>query len=196
MLRSLRNYRWREIILRMIADFLTVHFSMISALAISVVYQTAVGNNIAAYRIVTGFLHYWAFFWILSPIFPLVFLLNGFYTHSRAYVGRYKAFTILRGVTLAAIIFFAANFLFYGNEKVGRSVALPFMVIAAVGVAVVRILKDFIEKRHHVKPEAAGWITEPIDRVLVVGGAGYIGSLLVERLLEKSYRVRVLDNLL
>ena len=32
--------------------------------------------------------------------------------------------------------------------------------------------------------------------MLVVGGAGYIGSLLVERLLEKGYRVRVLDSLL
>lgn len=33
-------------------------------------------------------------------------------------------------------------------------------------------------------------------QVLVVGGAGYIGSLLVERLLQLGYRVRVLDALL
>ena len=29
-----------------------------------------------------------------------------------------------------------------------------------------------------------------------MGGAGYIGSLLVEHLLEKGYRVRVLDSLI
>src|SRR5438067_2455267 len=32
-------------------------------------------------------------------------------------------------------------------------------------------------------------------RVLVAGGAGYIGWVLIERLLERGYRVRVLDRL-
>ncbi|MCX6834231.1 MAG: NAD(P)-dependent oxidoreductase, partial [candidate division Zixibacteria bacterium] len=36
-----------------------------------------------------------------------------------------------------------------------------------------------------------------IDKhVLVIGGAGYIGSVLAGRLLDKGYRVRVLDALL
>src|ERR1039457_1702709 len=182
MLRSLRNFRWREAIPRIIADFLLVHFSMIAALAVSVVYQTGAGNAVAAHAIVSGFLQYYsAFFLVLSPIFPLVFLLNGFYTHSRAYDGRYKALIILRGVTLAAIIFFAANFLLFSNEKVGRSVALPFMVLAAAGAASVRIFKDFLEKRYFMKPKTTSSLAPRRDWVLVVGGAGYIGSLLVER---------------
>jgi nucleoside-diphosphate-sugar epimerase len=181
----------------MIADFLIVHISMIAALAMSVVYQTVVGNGVAAHVLVSWFSQYYTtFFWILSPIFPIVYLLNGFYTHSRAYVGRYKILTILRGVMLAAIIFFTANFLFFGNEKVGRSVAFPFMVLAVVSATSVRILKDFLEKRYFLKRKATPWFAQPFDRVLVVGGAGYIGSLLVERLLEKGYRVRVLDSLL
>jgi nucleoside-diphosphate-sugar epimerase len=196
-LRSLRNFRWREVFPRMLADFLIVHFSMIAALAMSVVYQAGAGNAAAAHAIVSGFLRYYtAFFWVLSPIFPLVFLLSGFYTHSRAYIGRYKALTILRGVTLAAIIFFAANFLLFGNEGFGRSVALPFMVLAAAGCASVRILKDFLEKRYFVKSKTGPSFAPRRDWVLVVGGAGYIGSLLVERLLEKGFRVRVLDSLL
>ena len=54
MLRSLRTFRWREAVPRMIADFLIVHFSMIAALAMSVVYQTGLGNAVAAHAIVMG----------------------------------------------------------------------------------------------------------------------------------------------
>jgi len=34
-----------------------------------------------------------------------------------------------------------------------------------------------------------------IDRILVIGGCGFIGSHLVDKLLEKGYYVRILDNL-
>jgi len=37
--------------------------------------------------------------------------------------------------------------------------------------------------------------TRAINNILIVGGAGYLGSVLSRQLLEKNYNVRVLDNL-
>ncbi len=189
------NFRWRQAVPRMAADFAMVHISMIAALTVSVVYQAGVGNGTAAQALVSGFSRYYTtFFWLLSPIFPLLYFLNGFYTRSGGYSGKHRTWVILRGVTLAAGTYFAANYLVSGSEMVGRSVAVPFAVFAAAGAASTRLVKSYLQDRYLFRSKE-GSVVRLHDRVLVVGGAGYIGSLLAERLLEKGYRVRVFDSL-
>jgi len=39
-------------------------------------------------------------------------------------------------------------------------------------------------------------VTKNDSPILITGGAGYIGSVLVGRLLRDNYRVRVIDNLM
>ncbi len=197
MLRSIENVKWREVLPRMFADFTIVHFSMIVALAISVVYHTALGHPVQARELTSNFAHYYTgFFWFLSPVFPLVFLLSGFYTHGRKLRGARKAWRVGRGVVLAVMIFFGVNVFFFGQSIEGRSVALPFVALAGVGLVSARLLKGWFEHHFDVRPKDRLSVPNERGRVLVIGGAGYIGSLLVERLLENGYRVRALDSLL
>ncbi|MGD0778800.1 MAG: NAD-dependent epimerase/dehydratase family protein [Candidatus Solibacter sp.] len=193
----MNKLKWQETLPRIVADFIIVHLSMIGALGASVVYQIALGNGGGAKVLTTSFMHYYtAFFWLLSPIFPVVFMLNGFYTHTRAYVGRHKTWVVLRGVALAIGAFFGVNVALFARTEVGRSVAIPFMVLAGTGLAAARLLKAYFERNFEIKSKNIGSLSDSKGRVLVVGGAGYIGSLLVERLLDKGHRVRILDCLL
>ena len=191
-----RNISWQEAVPRVIADFLIIHSSMIGALAISIIYQVARGGGEEAQQLITQFEQYYMrFFWVLSPIFPLTFVLFGFYTHTRSYSGKRKGQVILQGVVAALVLFWGANWL-VGNSTVGRSVAAPFVVLAGLGLCSSRLLKNYIENRFDVKPKNGHSTSTGKSNVLVVGGAGYIGSLLVERLLQLGYKVRVLDALL
>jgi nucleoside-diphosphate-sugar epimerase len=197
MLRPIQDLKWQEALPRMAADFIIVHLSMIGALAISVVYQTAAGHPLAARELTSDFSHYYnAFFWFLSPVIPLVFLLNGFYTHRRKLPVVRKLWPIARGVVLAVLIFFGLNVFFFGQSIEGRSVALPFVALASIGLVSVRLLTGLFEHLFDVRPRNHLLVSRERGRVLVIGGAGYIGSLLVERLLQSGYRVRVLDSLL
>jgi nucleoside-diphosphate-sugar epimerase len=191
------KFKWKEVLPRIFADSAIVHLSMIGALAVSVVYQTALGNGLRAQNLITEFAHYYTvFFWLLSPVFPVVFLANGFYTHGRGYVGKRKMWVIGRGVALGVMTFFCLHVLLFGQAAVGRSVVLPFLVLAGVGLALARLLKASFERYYDIKPKNGFSTANGRGRVLVVGGAGYIGSLLVERLLETGHRVRVLDSML
>jgi nucleoside-diphosphate-sugar epimerase len=70
------------------------------------------------------------------------------------------------------------------------------MILAGVGLASARLLKAYFVEYFEVRPRKGIAFSTDKGRVLVIGGAGYIGSLLVERLLEAGYQVRVLDSLL
>src|ERR1700756_5789243 len=187
---------YQEAVPRVLADFFVVHSSMIGALALSVAYQLVRGSGAEAQQLITEFeLYYVRFFWLLSPIFPLTFALLGFYSHTRSYGGRRKNQAILRGVAVGVTLFFATNWL-VGNTTVGRSVALPFAVLASLGLCFSRFLKNYLANHFELRSKEELPSLHSKKHVLVVGGAGYIGSLLVEKLVELGYRVRVLDALL
>ncbi|HEX5411660.1 MAG TPA: NAD-dependent epimerase/dehydratase [Terriglobia bacterium] len=59
----------------------------------------------------------------------------------------------------------------------------------------IRALKRYSRKQISIQQRSGG-MEEPVKTVLVIGGAGYIGAILVRRLLAEGLNVRVLDSLL
>jgi len=196
MFRAIRDFNYMEAIPRMAADLVMLHASMLAALATSVVYRAALGNGLGATQLASGFAQYYLVFaYLFSPMFLLVFLANGFYTRSRAYSNRLKMITVLRGVGLSVLVFLAIHFLFFRSQPVGRSVVFPFAVFAALAATLSRFVKMVLEQRMVVKRQGRAAGRKTGNTVLVVGGAGYIGSIVVRQLLGQGRSVRVLDNL-
>jgi nucleoside-diphosphate-sugar epimerase len=196
MWRAVHNLKLSQALPRMAADFISVHTCMAGALATPILYLALRGQpQQVAIRSALAVSYYTSSFVLLSLLFPLVFLLNGFYTHSRGYAGRYKKRVILRGVGLSILIFLATNFIFLRSSLVPRSVLLVFSVLAAFSLALSRIVKATLLDRFEIRPKNHKRDLSSEGLVLVLGGAGYIGSILVRKLLESGRKVRVLDSL-
>src|SRR5260370_32707687 len=176
MLRPVRNFKPAQALPRMLADFINVHLCMMGALATPVVYLALRNeNDSAATRLAGATTYYISSFLLLSLLFPLVFLLNGFYTHSRGYAGRYKKFIILRGVSLSVLLFLAANFILFRGTLVPRSVLLVFSGSAMLSLTLSRLIKGALSDQFEIRPKGKG-DPPPKRLVLGLGGAGYIRS--------------------
>jgi FlaA1/EpsC-like NDP-sugar epimerase len=131
--------------------------------------------------------------WLLTLICLSIFYLSGFYTYGRAYQGRYKALVITHAVSLAYTLF---GFLSYFTNWEGlRRGTLLYAWILSVGMLVVArvwssLWRNVVRSEIHKLKKTDD---QKISNVLVIGGAGYIGSALLPKLLEKGYNVRLLD---
>ena len=123
-----------------------------------------------------------------------VFALCGFYTHTRGYRGRFKVLTIFNAVSLT---FLLQVFVDYAVLRLPlpRTIALVAWVLALGLVGGSRLVKAYVKCTYRIERKAARG-DKPTRNVLVIGGAGYIGSVLTRQLINAGYRVRVLDELL
>lgn len=186
---------------RIIADAVMVNLALITAFTLRFlaffVFGGAAGatpgsdlfqNFVRAYRNLA---------WLLTLICLIVFYLSGFYTYGRAYRSRYKALLILQAVSLSYLIFGFLTYFIRGLTPFPRSVLILAWLLTLALVGGLRIGAALF--RRTVWAEVKIWgkpEKHTIRNVLVIGGAGYIGSVLVRKLLDRGYYVTILDALL
>jgi nucleoside-diphosphate-sugar epimerase len=196
MFKGVHRLSSREAAPRVLVDLLIVYLSMLAALAFSVLYQTIVGGPGDVPKLISQFRHFYLWdFVLLALVFPIIFMLNGFYTHSRAYNSEHKVSSVLRGVLFGMMAFITLSFLLFRNAPIGRSVAIPFGVFATIGCSGIRLFKAYVERQYETRIGHSPLNGTAEERVLVLGGAGYIGSALVRQLIEDGHKVRILDKL-
>jgi len=185
----LRKLRAAEVLPRVIADYALVHGAMLVALGGSLVYHTLVGNGALAEYLARLFSRYYVSnFQPLSLLFPVVFFSSGLYRPGRERAAGRKFLAVMRAGLVSTLVYLAANYMFFREELVPRSVVLLFCLLVAAFLTLARLVIAVLSPRRRVEaPEATS--------VLIVGGAGYIGSALCRMLLDQGRRVRVLDQL-
>jgi nucleoside-diphosphate-sugar epimerase len=190
----------REILLRIMADLILVNFALAVALAVRCLWRLGIeGSSEPAATVVWSCIDtYLGYFGIVTVTSLAVFPLSGLYTRGRAYRLRYKMVVIAQAVSVTYLLFALGVLLLRDVMSFARSalflawlLTMAFMMGARLYVAMWRSAAD---DEHQLEPKTGTARQRPC--ILIIGGAGYIGSALTGRLLELGYRVRILDLLL
>lgn len=185
--------------MRLVADTLIINVSLASALALRLLFYFRFEVK---FPLAAGALHdaeqwYIEAFRTAAPLLTLtsllLFYLFGFYTKGRFYASRFKLVAIFQAVSVAYLFVGFASYFIRGTIPGPRGAYLLAWLITLVLVATARLWSAMwtgvAETERLMNPAEKG----PIKTVVVIGGAGYIGSALLPKLLDAGYNVRVVD---
>lgn len=181
---------------RVAVDFVLINLAFLLAYTIRVVYffrnpsaemrSAFVETSIELYTINVG---------LVVGLALGVFALFGVYTGRRFYAQRYKIVTILQATGVAGLSYVTLLFLVNRAWMPPRSVVMSTFVLVFAFCGGARYIKWQLERRYSITPRDDTVVAD-VSTVLIIGGAGHLGSVLCRRLLDDGYRVRCLDILM
>ncbi|MEM9134598.1 MAG: SDR family oxidoreductase [Actinomycetota bacterium] len=192
------SYVRRSTVVRVFADLTVVAMSLVVVLAARYLIGATFGDDASTDGTAT-FLSSAVFgVVVLGSISVNVFSFWGFYRQTRTYRDRYKIKAIVQATAAAHLIFALVLLMLWDQVDFPRSTLIPSFVVTTLAIITVRLGLHRVDPiaRMITKLDAAMPPSPTIERVLVVGGGGYIGSALLRKLLDSGYQVRLLDVLM
>ena len=121
----------------------------------------------------------------------LLFMVNGVYRPvPSSQVGK-RLINVARACAIGFILHIGLG-LYLGNSMPTVEVAVPAWGMLYLWVSGSRFSRMYVGSKYRMVRRNET-VQEKVEDVLLVGGAGYIGSILTRQLLDAGYRVRILD---
>ncbi len=190
----------KEDIFRIVADIIMVNASFLFSLILRYLWATGIVGNVGSSKeTFADFLQvYLHSFWAITIISVIVFYSSGFYTYGKVYRSKLRAYVIVQAVSLSYLFFGAFTYFTGDYFQLPRGAYFLSWGITLAMIGGSRLWSDLW--RSMIRAETQYLAQTPqkrrVERVLVIGGAGYIGSALLPKMLEKGYKVRLLDRLM
>jgi nucleoside-diphosphate-sugar epimerase len=187
-----------DTVVRIVADVIMVNIAFAIAMMTRYFVVIWVEGSLSPHDVLLEYVgQFLESFWILTIISIAVFYVSGFYTRGRYYQGQYKALVVAQAVSLSYLMFGFVAMLLQGGIALPRSVFFIGWFVTTSMLIVSRLWSMLWRTMERTGPiqdcrQPATKETKE-KRILVIGGAGYIGSALLPKLLDRGYHVRLLD---